>query len=268
MLTTKSARICLKRYAASREVTFCLVRKKVAAAAVWLAAASLFTACISDRVVSSTPVTTTQAPPIADILREQFSNESATPTRSATPAPSPSVSPTPVPPSATILATAATSTPNPPTQVLAKTIQPSPTPTVTAVPQVWVELNAVHLRQGPGVDYPVIRLLYNGEVMEVIAVFGGTDGWYNVRLREGISGWVSSSVVKPVDLFPITIIPTAATIPATTTPTPTYTPTATNTPTPQPPPPTQTPQPPLPTLTPQPPTPTTVPPTPTINPYP
>jgi uncharacterized protein YgiM (DUF1202 family) len=224
---------------------------------VCLLLSSLFTACISTRVDSQTPTAVTQMPVVADILREQFDRENSIPTLTPTPLPIVSTQ-TPSPPSITPSAPSATLTHTPQSPLGTMTIQPSPTPTVTSIPQVQVALNAVYLRSGPSIDYPIIRLLLNGEVVEVIAVFGGANGWFNVRLQEGITGWVSTTIVQPVNAFSITIIPTVATVPATTTPTPTYTATAVDTPMPIPPRPTKTP---IPSTS----TPTEIP---TVNPYP
>ncbi len=134
-------------------------------------------------------------------------------------------------------------------------------PTATAVPQVQPIYSAVNLRRGPRFDYPIIGFIYAGEVVEVIAIHDGEDGWFNVVLGDGTLGWVGATVVEPVNDFNLSQIPTPATLPATSTATPTNTPTATNTPTPKPP----KPQP-HPTKV-GPPA-TSVPPTATENPYP
>lgn len=138
-----------------------------------------------------------------------------------------------------IVAEQATSTPEPsitPTAIIMETATPSLTPTV--VPQVVVIVSSASLREGPSTDYNVVTYLEQGDVVIVIGINREGGNWYNVIMEDGTPGWVSITVVEPIDETAetaVSSIPIAATIPATPTPTNTPTPTPTLTPTPVPP---------------------------------
>ena len=121
----------------------------------------------------------------------------------------------------------------------AETITPSatPLPTVTLTPtprpEVRVIVSSGSLRTGPGTHYNILRFLWDGDVVLVIGK-DPRDEWYNVRLPDGMTGWLAVSVSEPINetaAMAMTAVPTAATIPASPTPTNTPTPTPTNTPT-------------------------------------
>lgn len=110
-------------------------------------------------------------------------------------------------------------------------LEPTVTPTPTPRPEVRVIVSSASLRTGPGTHYTILRFLWEGEVVQVIGK-DPRDEWYNVRVpADGITGWLAVSVSEPVDETVMTVVPTAATIPASPTPTNTPTPTPTNTPT-------------------------------------
>lgn len=57
------------------------------------------------------------------------------------------------------------------------------------------EINSdeVRLRQGPAVDYMVIRTLGNGEDFKILSK---QDKWYEISLEDGTTGWVYSDYIK------------------------------------------------------------------------
>lgn len=148
--------------------------------------------------------------------------------------------------------TTATFTPAP-TETATATFTPSSTP----IPQVEIIVSSASLRQGPDVVYPILRYLFEGDIVGVIGQEGAEGNWYNVVLADGSRGWVTAEACRWVEEASSNNVPIAATIPVrptnTPTPTPTNTPTPTFTPTPVPsggnpqptsPPPTFTPPPP------------------------
>jgi SH3-like domain-containing protein len=59
---------------------------------------------------------------------------------------------------------------------------------------VSLDADRVHLRYGPGMDYPVSWVLARkGLPVEIIAEF---DTWRKVQLHDGDSGWVHSSLLS------------------------------------------------------------------------
>lgn len=118
-----------------------------------------------------------------------------------------------------------------PTQTTTATATASPTP----IPQVEVAVSSASLRQGPGTVYPILRYLYQGDVVAVLAKDTPVGDWYNVLLDDGSRGWLAAIAVRPLDATSMNSVGIAATLPArptnTPTPTPTNTPTPTSTPT-------------------------------------
>ncbi len=129
--------------------------------------------------------------------------------------------------------TTPTFTPSP-TNTATPTFTISPTP----IPQVEIFVSSASLRQGPDIVYPILRYLYEGEILGVIAKDNSAGEWYNVVLDDGSRGWVAAIACRWLDDNGINVITVAATIPPrptnTPTPTPTNTPTATATFTPVP----------------------------------
>lgn len=126
------------------------------------------------------------------------------------------------------------------------TFTPTPSSTATAtstttptpIPQVEVFVSSASLRQGPGTVYPILRYLYEGEVVGVIGKNNADGTWYNVVMDDGTRGWLAAIACRVLDENSINSVEIAATIPVrptnTPTPTPTNTPTPTFTPTPVP----------------------------------
>ncbi|MCC7355350.1 MAG: SH3 domain-containing protein, partial [Anaerolineae bacterium] len=105
------------------------------------------------------------------------------------------------------------------------TATPTTTPTAPT-PAAIVATEALNVRSGPGVNFPVIGVLKRGDA---VAVQGRTPrgDWLKVCcLAGGESGWLSASLVETS--LPATAIPVVTEIPNTPTPQPT----STRTPTP------------------------------------
>jgi len=79
-----------------------------------------------------------------------------------------------------------------PTPVNLPTITPT-SPTSNVRPQVEVLVAWLNVRQGPGVDYPIINVAQAGDVFEVIGVNPKSD-WLQVIIEDGGSGWISGQM--------------------------------------------------------------------------
>jgi len=99
------------------------------------------------------------------------------------------------------------------------TPKPTATPTVTPTPepQARAEGKNVNVRRGPGLTFPVMAILHDGQAAQVIA--RGPNGWLQITLG-GEIGWVYAGVVKP--LGPVAELAMAETLP-TPPATPTHT---------------------------------------------
>lgn len=116
-----------------------------------------------------------------------------------------------------------------PTPTQTAEIVPPPDTPAPSVPIAVVMGDSINLREGPGINYPVVGSAQNGERFEIIARAGsGSNVWYVIRRGQNRTAWVYGAIVQiePENA----VISAAATIPA--------------------PPPTETPAPPTPTLTP------------------
>jgi TolB protein len=67
------------------------------------------------------------------------------------------------------------------------------TPTPVSVPQAEVIVAWLNVRQGPGVDYPVIDLARAGDVFEVVGVDPAGE-WLQVETEAGGPGWISGQL--------------------------------------------------------------------------
>ena len=61
-----------------------------------------------------------------------------------------------------------------------------------AGPTLTVLADALNVRQGPGIEFPVIGVARGGDVLTPVARHVGS-GWYKVQLSGGGSGWVSGA---------------------------------------------------------------------------
>lgn len=124
-----------------------------------------------------------------------------------------------------------------PEPTVTPTLSPSATPRPTDIPSptparlVRVAFNSVNLRRGPGVVFATQGFVSSEEDLAVIAWNGEPDNpWYLIVTENGRTGWISDTVVVPVDGVELSGIPVAATFPPTPLPTNTSTPTPTSTP--------------------------------------
>jgi hypothetical protein len=152
-----------------------------------------------------------------------------TPTQPPT-VPSPEVTDTPIP----SVTPTGTLPPSPMfTPSATPSASPSPTTTATPVPACEVVNPRLNLRRGPGLVYPVISTLRQGEVVDPQGRTADAS-WLEVRAPSTTIGWVSSSAQFIRCTLPLDQIPVESQIPPTPTFTPTPTPTWTSTPTPTP----------------------------------
>jgi len=120
------------------------------------------------------------------------------------------------------------------------------TPTPTSTPMAIVRAAALNVRQGPGLNFPVIGVLQRDDRVAVLGRTPGGDWLLICCLAEGESGWAAASLLEASP--PATALPVVSALPPTPTPRPTSTPT----PSPTPVPPTSTPLPPTHAPTPRP----------------
>jgi len=174
------------------------------------------------------------ADPADFIIPPPTETPTATETPTTDPAAPADTTPTPISvatpePGATALPTeppTATNTPAPtPTQ--SATPSPTATPTITLTPTPFIVLDSglASLRQGPGVEFPLVAQL--GPDIPITIIGRNTEGtWYQLCCVNGASVWVAANSVRTVnDTSNVPLIAGA------TPPTPTWTPTATWTPT-------------------------------------
>jgi uncharacterized protein YgiM (DUF1202 family) len=69
-------------------------------------------------------------------------------------------------------------------------------------PQVRVIYSSIHVREGAGLEYTSMGYLYEDEVIQALAV-NEAGTWYEVRLEDGRTGWVATSVVEPLNEAPL-----------------------------------------------------------------
>jgi serine/threonine-protein kinase len=119
--------------------------------------------------------------------------------------------------------------PNTPTPVPSTNPPPPPTPATPVVQAV----RALPVRQGPGTSFPSIARLEVDTQVDIVGI--SEDGaWYQVRLVDGVVGWVSASTASVETFGSVRSVPIAdpPTPTATNTPLPTETATTTHTATP------------------------------------
>jgi len=72
----------------------------------------------------------------------------------------------------------------------AESVQPAPEP---ASPTVFVVASVVNIRTGPGMKSKVVTTVRKGDELELL----GEDGpWCNVRLSNGMEGWIFKKLVR------------------------------------------------------------------------
>ena len=71
-------------------------------------------------------------------------------------------------------------------------VEPAPEP-VSPPPMVSVTASAVNIRNGPGMKNEVITTVRKGDQLELL---GQTGSWCNVRLLNGVEGWIYKKLVR------------------------------------------------------------------------
>jgi len=71
--------------------------------------------------------------------------------------------------------------------------QPSPIPLLISTPKAEVIIAALNIRQGPGLDYPIVGVAQAGDEFEIIGVNFLGD-WLQVATHDGNTGWISGQI--------------------------------------------------------------------------
>jgi uncharacterized protein YgiM (DUF1202 family) len=90
---------------------------------------------------------------------------------------------------------------------------PTPPPTIPAIGVV--NTGAVNVRSGPGMNYSVITIAYQGYTFSLLGR-SADNAWANVRMVDGTVGWVSFSALNitvPVGSLPVVAAPPPPTTP-------------------------------------------------------
>ncbi len=173
------------------------------------------------------------APPIEPAAEGLAAVNLASKTPTATATLSPTVNATTVEKAVTAPQASATAT-QPPTNTATPASTETAVATTTFTPTPWpsyrIISSSASIRSGPGVIYPAIGYVYEGEIISILAKSQNIPSWFNIETDAGLVGWISSTVGEPHTAYNPDDIEFAATIPA--PPPPTATPTPTNTPIP------------------------------------
>ena len=147
-----------------------------------------------------TPVATATpapSPTVVALASTATATPTVIPTATSTPSPSPTATTPPSPPSPT-----PTSTPTPeppPTEPPPPTPTPTPVPAFPATDRIGTR-TPVHLRSGPGTNYPILDALPFGTLLAATGESATVNGvfWRRFRLKDGRTGWV-----RDLDTFPV-----------------------------------------------------------------
>lgn len=82
------------------------------------------------------------------------------------------------------------------TTVQATELTPTSTQQTTTTTTGTVTASRLNMRSGPGTEYSIVHVLWQGNVVKVI---GQTTGWYKIQLSDGRTGWVSSTYLEVND---------------------------------------------------------------------
>jgi len=63
--------------------------------------------------------------------------------------------------------------------------------------QLTVTGNVVNVRTGPGTEHTIITKVGKGDILVAIAA---VDGWYRVLFMNGQTGWISGTLVRPLEV--------------------------------------------------------------------
>ncbi len=72
-------------------------------------------------------------------------------------------------------------------------VKPTPEPILPPLKIVSVTGSVVNIRSGPGTTNNVIAKVRRGDELEVR---GETLSWYNVKLSNGVEGWIYKKLVR------------------------------------------------------------------------
>lgn len=152
-------------------------------AALWLAG------CARSPESSTPPLTTQEANPVSLTTASRPTDTPVAPTN------------TPVVPTATATAPAPTATPLAATDTPAPSATPTASPTSTAAstatpatPAFQVSGEIANVRTGPGVDYPVIGQVRQGDTFAITGR-NASASWWEFEFGQRI-GWISASLVE------------------------------------------------------------------------
>ncbi|MFV9506408.1 MAG: SH3 domain-containing protein [Oscillochloridaceae bacterium umkhey_bin13] len=82
-------------------------------------------------------------------------------------------------------------TPVTPSPTRAPTATPTLTP--TPVPLLGVVARSANVRGGPGINFPIVGVLANGDVVTLLRRSGD---WYEVTAPDNLNGWMIRSVLE------------------------------------------------------------------------
>lgn len=147
-------------------------------------------------LAATATATSTVAPPTATTVPRP------TPTATPSPAPTATVAPTAPPTATATVPPPPTATPPPaPTEAPVEPPPPDPTPTPAFRPTDRIGTSqSVHLRGGPGADFPSLGLLPTGTLLRATGEQTYVAGvlWRRFTLQDGRNGWVRDIDVLPV----------------------------------------------------------------------
>ena len=75
----------------------------------------------------------------------------------------------------------------------AQKFEPTPEPILPPTEMVSVIASVVNVRSGPGTKNEVITTVRRGDELEML---GKTGSWYNVKLSNGVEGWIYKKLVE------------------------------------------------------------------------
>ncbi len=82
---------------------------------------------------------------------------------------------------------------------------PPPGPPPSSNPTATVNTGALNVRSGPGANFPVVTVVFNGDTVTLLG--RNADGsWVLIRTQSGAQGWVNSSLLLtsvPVNSLPV-----------------------------------------------------------------
>ncbi len=132
----------------------------------------ILTACQTENGTPTAPIVPLEP---SAAMQSQFDNTPPTATR----LPYPSASPTRTPLMIADL-----------TLIPKSTATPTPTlPAADSTTQANVLVSSLNVRQGPGVDYPIVGVVFAGEIFEIVGT--SNSHWVQVVTAAGETGWIS-----------------------------------------------------------------------------